>query len=144
MELSEGLEFVGRRSQGVLVTRRANGRPQLSNILYHLSGNEPGAVVRISVTDTRAKTKNLRREPTASLYVPGGTFWSYVVLDATVELSSVAAAPDDPAAEELVELYRSIRGEDHPNWDEYRETMVAERRIVARLHPTHAYGIAQG
>ncbi len=144
MELREGLDFVGRHSQGVLVTRRADGRPQLSNILYHLSGDEPDAVARISITDTRAKTKNLRREPTASLYVPGDTFWSYVVLDATVELSSVAAAADDPAVDELVELYRSIRGEDHPNWVEYRETMVAERRVVARLHPTHAYGIAQG
>jgi PPOX class probable F420-dependent enzyme len=148
MELNDGLGFVRSHTQGVLVTRRADGRPQLSNILYHLSGlkrsGDPDPVVRISVTDARAKTRNLRREPTAALYVPGESFWSYVVLDATAELSPVAAAADDSTVEELVELYRSIRGEDHPDWAEYRETMVAERRVVVRLHPTHAYGIAQG
>lgn len=147
MELSEGLDFAGRHTEGVLVTRRADGRPQLSNILYHLSsGGHAGGVdpmARISVTDDRAKTRNLRRDPSASLYVPGETFWSYVVLDGTAELSPVAATTDDETVEELVDLYRSIRGEDHPNWPEYREIMVAEHRLVARLRPQHAYGIPQ-
>jgi hypothetical protein len=48
-------------------------------------------VVRISVTDSRAKTKNLRRDSRASLYVVGDDFWSYVVLDGTAELTPVAA-----------------------------------------------------
>ncbi len=147
VNLGDGLDFVGSRAQGVLVTRRADGRPQLSNILYHSSGGarggDPDPVVRISVTDTRAKTRNLRREPSASLYVPGESFWSYVVLDATAELSPVAAAADDSTVEELVELYRSIRGADHPDWSEYREAMVTERRLVVRLRPTHAYGVTQ-
>jgi PPOX class probable F420-dependent enzyme len=144
VELSEGLGFARGRSEGVLVTRRADGRPQLSNILYHLSGGERSddpAVVRISVTDSRAKTRNLRREPSTSLYVPGESFWSYVVLDGTAELSPVAEATHDASVDELVELYRSIRGEDHPDWAEYREVMVAERRLVVHFHPTHAYGV---
>lgn len=155
MELHEGLRFAGRRSQGVLVTRRADGRPQLSNIGYHLSGvdgagtngvgaQDGGPVARISVTDGRAKTRNLRRDPVASLYVPGDSFWSYVVLDGTAELSPVASAPDDETVDELVALYRAIRGEDHPDWDEYRHVMVSERRLVVRLRPTHAYGVAPG
>ncbi len=161
MELREGLEFARTRQQGVLVTRRADGRPQLSNILYHLSGGGEGggasagaagagaagagggAVARISVTDPRAKTRNLRRHPFASLYVPGDSFWSYVVLDGTAELSEVAEAPDDATAEELVDLYRSLRGEEHPDWAEYRQAMVSERRLVVRLHPTYAYGMAR-
>ncbi|MGH8989226.1 MAG: PPOX class F420-dependent oxidoreductase [Acidimicrobiales bacterium] len=152
MVLREGLDFARGRSQGVLVTRRADGQPHLSNILYHLGsrtggegsdgpGGSPSPVVRISVTDSRMKTRHLRREATASLYVPGESFWSYVVLDGTAELSPVAETPDDSTVEELVALYRSIRGEDHPDWAEYRETMVAERRLVVRLLPTQAYGI---
>jgi len=150
MELHEALDFAKSRHQGVLVTRRADGRPQLSNILYHLSDSTGGGavaggagspVVRISVTDSRAKTRNMRRDPAASLYVPGESFWAYVVLDGAAELSPVASAPDDDTVEELVELYRSISGRDHPDWAEYRESMVAERRLVARLHPTHAYGL---
>jgi PPOX class probable F420-dependent enzyme len=152
MELHEALDFAKPRHQGVLVTRRTDGRPQLSNILYDLSDSTGagdgaghdrvgGPVVRISVTDSRAKTRNMRRDPAASLYVPGESFWAYVVLDGTAALSPVASAPDDDTVEELVELYRSISGRDHPDWAEYRESMVAERRLVARLHPTHAYGL---
>lgn len=141
MDLREGLDFARSHHQGVLVTRRADGRPQLSNILYDVSGS--GAVARISVTESRAKTRNLRRDTSATLYVPGDSFWSYVVLDCTAELSPVAAAPGDATVEELVGLYRSIRGDDHPDWDEYRAVMVSERRLVVRLRPTHAYGVAQ-
>lgn len=144
MELQEGLAFASAHNQGVLVTRNAGGRPQLSNILYHLSGvdgpDDAAPVARISVTDTRAKTRNLRRDPVSSLYVPGESFWSYVVLDGTAELSPVASTPDDETVDELVELYRAISGRDHPDWTEYREAMVSERRMVARLSPTHAYG----
>ncbi|MGH8982166.1 MAG: PPOX class F420-dependent oxidoreductase [Acidimicrobiales bacterium] len=138
MDLADALSYVSGRHQGVLVTRRRDGRPQLSNIGYGTV--EPG-VVSISVTETRAKTKNLRRDPAASLYVPGDSFWSYVVVDGTAALSATTTAPDDETADELVALYRHVRGEDHPDWDDYRAAMVREARLVVRLRPTHAYGV---
>ena len=42
--------------------------------------------------------------------------------------------------EALVEHYRLIAGE-HPDWDDFRRTMVADRRLVLRLPPTRAYGM---
>ncbi|HUZ08542.1 MAG TPA: PPOX class F420-dependent oxidoreductase [Acidimicrobiales bacterium] len=137
MELAEAIAFARARSEGVLTTLRRDGRPQLSNIVYRLDGDD----IRISVTDQRAKTRNLRRDPRGSLYVPGDSFWAYVVLDGTVELSDVARDPHDAVVDELVTLYRDVRGEEHPDWDEYRRAMVADGRVVARLHPTHAYGM---
>ena len=139
MELSDGIAFARTRGQGVLVTRRRDGRPQLSNIVYAMATD---GLARISLTEDRAKTKNLRRDPACSLYVPGDDFWSYVVLDGTSSLSGVARSPDDEVVEELVALYRTIRNGEHPDWDEYRRVMVEEHRLVARFHPTHAYGIA--
>ena len=139
LSLDDAFSFVGQRSQGVLVTLRGDGRPQLSNILY-LPG--PDHTARISVTDSRAKTTNLRRDPRGSLHVTSGDFWSYVVLDGTVDLSPVAAAPDDAVVEELVGMYRQAQG-DHPDWDEFRRAMVSQGRIVATLHATHAYGQVQ-
>jgi len=138
MELADALAFVAARHQGVLVTRRRDGRPQLSNIVY---ATEEAGTVRISVTETRAKTKNLQRDPTASLYVPGDSFWAYVVLDGTAALSATTSTPGDETADELVALYRAVRGEDHPDWAEYRAAMVRERRLVVRFRPTHAYGV---
>ena len=44
MDLTDALTFVRARKQGVLTTIRANGRPQLSNILY-VMGDE--SMIRI-------------------------------------------------------------------------------------------------
>ncbi len=137
MDLTDALSFARDRRHGVLATIRANGRPQLSNILY-VPGQ--GDSVTISVTADRAKTANLRRDPRASLYVVGDTFWQYVVIEAAAELSPVAADPGDDTVEALVAYYRAGQGE-HPNWDEYRATMVADRRLVVTLHPERAYGM---
>jgi PPOX class probable F420-dependent enzyme len=136
MDLTEALAFAQPRKQGVLTTLRANGRPQLSNILY-LAADDG---IRISVTADRAKTVNLRRDPRASLYVVGDTFWQYVVIEATAELSPVAAAPDDDTVNRLVDYYREAVGE-HDDWDDYRRSMVTDRRLLLTLHPERGYGI---
>lgn len=126
---------------GVLATIKRDGRPQLSNVNFHFDPDT--LVARISVTDSRAKVNNLRRDPRASLEVSSADGWSYAVLEGDVELSAVASVTDDAAVDELVGVYRSIRGEDHPDWDDYRRAMVTDRRLVARLAVTHAYGMAR-
>ena len=137
MELARGIELMREDNRGVLVTYRSDGRAQLSNINYTVAAD---GLIRISVTDDRAKTRNLRRDPRASLYRSRNDFWAYVVLDGEVTLSEVAADPDDDAVEELVELYRTVRGE-HPDWDEYRRSMVRDKRLIVRFLATHAYGM---
>ncbi len=137
MDLAVALEFVAARRQGVLVTLRGDGRPQLSNILY-LAG--PDGSIRVSVTDDRAKTVNLRRDPRAQLYVTRDDFFAYVVLDGTASLSPVAGEVDDPVVDELVEMYRLASGE-HPDWDEFRRAMVTDGRLVLTLSASRAYGM---
>lgn len=138
VDLDDALTYVRPRHQGVLVTIKRDGRPQMSNIAFALGDDD---VVEISVTDDRAKTANLRRDPRSSLYVGQDDFWGYVVLEGDAELTPVAAAIDDPTVEALVDLYRRLQGE-HPDWDEYRSAMVTDRRLIVRLRPTHAYGMA--
>ena len=137
MELTDAMDFVRSHKRGVLVTQKRDGRPQLSNIAYAVG--EDG-VIRISITADRAKYKNLQREPIASLHVARDDFYAYVVLEADVELSDVAAAPDDAAVDELVEYYRAVAGE-HDDWADYRQAMVDDQRLIVRLKPTHAYGM---
>ncbi len=131
MELDTAMEFVAGRKHGVLTTLKADGRPQLSNILYHVGDD---GVIRISVTDGRAKTANLRRDPRASLHVTRDDFYAYVVVEATAELSATAASPDDDTVEELVAMYRSAAGE-HPDWDDFRQAMVDDRRLTRAPAP---------
>jgi PPOX class probable F420-dependent enzyme len=137
MELDAALGFVGARHNGVLTTQKADGRPQLSNIVYKLGDD---GVIRISVTDSRAKTRNLRRDGRASLHVASDDFWQYAVVEGTAELTPVASSPDDATVDELVEYYRTLSGE-HPDWDDYRRAMVADGRLIVRLRPERAYGV---
>jgi PPOX class probable F420-dependent enzyme len=137
MELAQALELAGANPLGVLVTIKKDGRPQLSNI-SHVVGDD--GLIRISVTATRAKTANARRDPRVSLYVGRNDGWAYLVIEGAAELSPVAASPDDGTVDRLVEYYRRMRGE-HPDWDEYRAAMVKDRRLVLTLHPERAYGM---
>src|SRR5690242_11874684 len=108
MEIDKALDVARGRRNGVLVTQRANGRPQLSNIAFAVGDD---GIVRISITADRAKAKNLARTPRASLYVGREDFYAYLVIDADAELSAVAQAPDDATADELVAYYRAVAGE---------------------------------
>jgi PPOX class probable F420-dependent enzyme len=138
MELEPAVDFARTTRQSVLTTIRGNGRPQLSNVLHQVTDD---GVIRISITADRAKYRNLEREPWAALHVSRDDFFAYVVLEGDVKLSPVAQANDDATVEELVEVYRALVGE-HEDWDAYRAAMIAERRVVVRLTPTRAYGMA--
>lgn len=136
MEISEALDFVSARKNGVLVTQKRDGRPQLSNITYGLATD----VIRISITAGRVKYFNLSRDQRASLHVTSDDFWAYVVIEGDAEVSDVATEIDAPEVDELVDYYRAVVGE-HPDWDDYRKAMVADKRVLVRLVPTHAYGM---
>lgn len=135
MDLAQALQFAARTSNGVAITLKRDGRPQASNVTHLVDGD----VVRFSATESRAKVRNLRRDGRVSFYVAGPDFGSYLVLEGDATVTPPAAAPDDATTEALVDLYRRIAGE-HPDWDEYRAAMVADRRVVVTVRPSHAYG----
>jgi len=137
MQLADALSFVRDRRNGILITLKSDGRPQSSNIAYVVGDDD---VIRISVTDGRAKTANIRRDPRVSLHVNRDDFWAYAVIEADVSMMPVAQSPDDDTVDALVEYYRALAGE-HDDWDEYRRAMVADRRLLLELRPTHAYGM---
>jgi PPOX class probable F420-dependent enzyme len=137
-EREKFFDLLGSRHTGVLATIKRDGRPQLSNVSYTLD-RERG-LIRISITAGRAKTANLRRDPRASFHVSTADGWAYVVVESTAELSPVATDPRDATVEELIDMFRKIQGE-HPDWDDYRRAMVADRRLVLRLPIERMYGI---
>src|SRR3954469_10716058 len=108
MELSSALDFARTHPQSVLVTIKRDGRPQLSNVIHHVFDD---GLIRISITADRAKYRNLAREPWAALHVTRDDFFAYAVIEGDVELTPVAAGPDDATVDELVEYYRALQGE---------------------------------
>lgn len=135
------LAVIRGNSLGVLATIKRDGRPQLSNVTYYF---DPRAVaIQVSITEPRAKTRNLRRDARATLLVSSDDGWSYAVAEGDATLTPPAAAPDDDTVEALVALYRNIAGE-HPDWDDYRSAMVTDRRVVLTLPIAHLYGMPPG
>ena len=131
----------GTGHRGVLVTLKRDGRPQLSNVgyLYNADSHE----VLMSVTNERAKTRNLRRDPRASIHVTTPDFGAYVVGEGQVQLSAVASASHDEVVDQLVDHYRALQGE-HQDWAQFRLAMVSEQRLLVRLPLTNVYGWIPG
>lgn len=119
------LDFVRPRHKGILTTFRRDGRPQLSPVSMGIDGE--GRVV-VSTYPERAKARNLRRDPRASMCVLSDDFdGAWVQIDGTAEVLDLPEALDS-----LVEYFRSISGE-HPDWDEYREAMQRQGKSLLRI-----------
>ena len=135
------LAVIKDNSLGVLATIKRDGRPQLSNVSYYFDPRN--VVIQVSITEPRAKTRNLRRDHRASILVSSDDGWSYAVAEGNAILTPPAAQRDDDTVEALVALYRNIAGE-HPDWDDYRQAMVTDRRVVLTLPISHVYGMPPG
>jgi len=114
---------------GVLATIKSDGRPQLSPVTPHY--DRTAGIIYVSMTEGRAKTVNLRRDPRASV--------EFTSADGTAELTGPGTDPRDPEVQALVDHYRAAAGE-HPDWDEYRAVMVADRRVLMAMRVEKVYG----
>jgi PPOX class probable F420-dependent enzyme len=125
MDIEGARQFIQNNHRAVLATTRSDGSPQLSPITVGL--DDEGHAI-ISTRETAMKVHNLRRHPRAWLcLLNDGFFGEWVQVEGDVEIVPL------PEAMDLLEgYYRSISGE-HPDWDEYRQAMVDQRRVVLRM-----------
>ncbi len=127
-------EYVKRNNRGVLTTLKRDGRPQISLITYLFDDD---GLIKISVTKDRAKTKNLRRDPRVSLACLDEQNWfSYVVVD-----GQASFIDDERTIPQLRHVYRTVRGAEHPNWEEFDQAMRDEGRLVLTIAPERMYGM---
>jgi PPOX class probable F420-dependent enzyme len=125
MDLEHARDFIRANHHAILHTFRSDGSPQMSPVACGV--DDDGRVI-ISTRATAMKTKNLQRDPRASLCViSDGFFGEWVQVDGT---ATVVSLPD--ALEGLVDYYRKVAGE-HPNWDDYRNAMQREQRVLVRV-----------
>jgi len=122
---------------GVLATIKSSGLPQLSPVTPYF--DRDANVIYVSMTEGRAKTTNLRRDPRAALEVTSPDGWAWATAEGSVKLTGPGTDPNGPEVEALVDYYRSAAGE-HPDWDEYRSVMVSDRRVLMALIVEKVYG----
>ncbi len=117
--------FIRSHHRGVLATTRRDGQPQLSPV--GVGVDDDGSLV-ISTRETAMKTANVRRTGRASVCVFQDEFFGeWVQAEGPANIDSLPAA-----MESLVRYYRLLSGE-HPDWDDYRQAMLRERRVLLRI-----------
>jgi PPOX class probable F420-dependent enzyme len=126
---------------GVLATIKSDGRPQLSPVTPYY--DQPAGVIYVSMTEGRAKTANLRRDPRATLEVTSADGRAWATAEGAATLTGPGSDPHGPEVEALVGYYRLAAGE-HPDWDEYRAVMVSDRRVLMTMTVDHVYGAKLG
>ncbi|MGH3623958.1 MAG: PPOX class F420-dependent oxidoreductase [Sciscionella sp.] len=130
MELSAAREVLASQHRAVLATMRGDGTPQMSPILHAL--DDTGEVL-ISTRETAYKLRNIRRDPLVWLCVlPDGFFGRWLQVEGNARVVSLPEA-----MEGLERYYRLVSGE-HERWDDYREAMLRERRVLVRVELTRA------
>ncbi|WP_433783176.1 PPOX class F420-dependent oxidoreductase [Actinomycetospora sp. CA-101289] len=122
---------------GVLATIKSSGIPQLSPVTPFY--DRDAGTISVSMTEGRAKTANLRRDPRAALEVTSSDGWSWATAEGTVTLTGPSDDPHGAEVETLVAYYRAAAGE-HPDWEDYRATMVADRRVLMVMTVERVYG----
>ena len=136
MDLDRARAFVRDHHRAVLATRTASGGIQQSPVLV---GVDDAGQLLVSSRETAYKTKNVRRDPWTQLCIFTDRFFGdWIVVEGTAEVLSLPEA-----MEPLLEYYRRLAGE-HDDWDAYRESMRAERRVLIRISPDSAGPDRQG
>jgi PPOX class probable F420-dependent enzyme len=126
MDLDQARAFLAANHHAVMHTYRADGGPHLTPVSVGVDG--AGRAI-VSGTETRVKVRNLRRDPRASICVMTERFYGeWVQVEGTATIVSLPEAMDP-----LVDYYRRVAGKEHPDWDEYREAMRRDRRVLIRI-----------
>ena len=125
MDIAVAQQCLREHENAVLTTWRRDGRLQMSPVTVGLDA--AGRAI-IASRETTYKVRNLRRDPRAALCVFVEAFTGpWVQIEGTAE---VVTLPE--AMEPLVDYYRRLTGE-HPDWDDSRRAMTADRRALIRI-----------
>jgi PPOX class probable F420-dependent enzyme len=130
MEIADALEHFRHNHRAVLVTRRRDGRLQISPVVQAV-GND-GRVL-ISTRAPAMKVRNIKRDPVVSICALNDAFFGK-----WVQIDGSAAIVEMPGAMDLLRFtYVQVAGE-HPDWDEFERDMIAQDRVAVAIKPESA------
>jgi PPOX class probable F420-dependent enzyme len=125
--------FLEKNHGAIQTTLRKDGTPHVARIGVGLVDGKLWS----SATQTRLRTKHLRRDPRSSLAVLNyDDTYSWLGLDCVVTILDGPEAVDQNLA-----LYRVIAGKDPDDMEEYRAAMVEEQRLIYEFEILRAYGL---
>ena len=137
MELKDLSELLSQQRTGVVTTFRRDGRPQMSLVSLGLFDNG----LAFTAPSTRAKAKNLGRDPRCGILVSRPDYRGYAAIEGHAEVRSSQNTDAEVLRQGLRDVYTSAAGREHPNWEEYDQVMKQEDRIVVIVRPGSIVGL---
>jgi PPOX class probable F420-dependent enzyme len=132
-------QFIHDNPQGVLTTFRQNGMPQLSIVtVYPRDGG-----VGVSITETRAKFKNLLRDPRCAVLVSHADWWSgFLVFEGRAEMVHSGNADAETLRRARRHIYSATTRRRSADWEQYDRITEGDKRVALIVRPDHVYGPA--
>jgi PPOX class probable F420-dependent enzyme len=132
-------QFLHDNPQGVLTSFRRNGMPQLSIVtVYPRDGG-----VGVSITETRAKFKNLLRDPRCSILVSHADWWSgFLVFEGKAEMIHAGNSDPETLRQARRQIYSATTRRRSADWEQYDRITAADKRVALVVRPEHVYGSA--
>jgi PPOX class probable F420-dependent enzyme len=125
-------EFLEKNHLAVMTTVKKDGTPHVAVIGVGLVDGRLWS----SATQTRLRTKHLRRDNRSTLCVLNSdNRYSWAGIEARVDILEGTDAVDQNQA-----LYEVLTGGPPENLEEYRQAMVDEQRIIFQFDIQRSYG----
>lgn len=124
-------EFLAQHHTAVMTTTKRDGTPHVAMVGVGLVDDKLWS----SGTQTRVRTRHVRRDPRSTLLVLGSNRYEWMGLETTVDVLD-----GDDAVDNNLALYRVLAGEPD-DLQEYREAMVKEQRLIYQFNIHRAYGM---
>jgi PPOX class probable F420-dependent enzyme len=126
MDLDQARAYIRDNRWGILATRHPGGGIRQSPIVAAV--DDDGLIV-ISSRETAYKVRYLREDPWAQVCMFSEKFYGpWIWVEGTTDVVSL---PD--AMEPLVDYRRRFADSAGINWDDYRQRMEREQRVLIRL-----------
>jgi PPOX class probable F420-dependent enzyme len=123
--------FLEKHHSAAVATIKPDGAPHVARVGIALMGD----VIWSSGTKNRVRTRNLRRDPRATLFV-----FDPRQPQSWMGIESQARILDGPdAPEQNLQLYRTLAGEPD-DVEEYLAAMVLEERLIYEFTVDRTYG----
>ena len=121
-------QFLHDNPQGVLTSFRRNGMPQLSIVTVYPRDSGVG----ISITETRAKFKNLLRDPRCAVLVSHVDWWSgFLVFEGTAEMVHSGNTDPETLRQARRHIYSATTRRRSADWAQYDRITEADKRAYA-------------
>ena len=136
MKMSDVAEFLRNNHDAVLTTFRRNGAAQMSIVTVGVLEDS----VAFTTTGDRAKLRNLIRNSRCSILVSGPSWRPYLVLEGYAQIISQRNHDKGLWLQMLLKIYTSASGKNHPDWDDYDEAMIRDKRVGVKIVAEKLYG----